>query len=43
MQLLWSNDARIMNYDFKNMGVYRDTYNALWGLNKLAFDPGRLK
>ena len=38
MQLLCSNDARIMSYDFKNRGGYRDTYNVFGCLNKLALD-----
>ena len=42
MQVICSNDARMMNYDFKNMGVYRDTYNACGGLRMFAFDPDRL-
>ena len=42
MPIVCSNDARMESYDFKNKDVYRDTYNALWGLIELAFDPGRL-
>ena len=42
MQAICSNDARMMNYDFKSRGVYRDTYSALWCLRMLAFDPNRL-
>ena len=38
MQLVCSNDVRIMSYNFKNRGGYRDTYSAFGGLNKLALD-----
>ena len=42
MPIVFSNDARISQIDFKNRGSYRDTYNAFGCLNRLAFDPGRL-
>ena len=38
MQAICSNDARMMNYDFKNRGVFRDTYSVLWCVRKLALD-----
>ena len=42
MQAICSNDARIMNHEFKNQGDFRDTYSALWYVRTLALDPGRL-
>ena len=42
MQAICSNDARIMNHEFKNQGDFRDTYSALWYVRMLALDPGRL-
>ena len=41
MQAICSNDARMMNHEFKNQGDYRDTYSALWYVRTLALDPGR--
>ena len=40
--IIYSNDARMMNHDFKNRASYLDTYNAFGRMSKLAFDPGRL-
>ena len=40
MQLVCSNDAKIMSYDFKNRSGYRDTYSVLWSLKRLG--PGSL-
>ena len=42
MPMIYSNDARMMNHEFKNQGDYRDTYSAFEGLRTRAFDPGRL-
>ena len=42
MQAICSNDARIMNHEFKNQGDFRDTYSALWYVRTLSLDPGRL-
>ena len=42
MQAICSNDTRIMNYEFKNQGDFRDTYSALWYVRTLVLDPGRL-
>ena len=42
MQAICSNDARIMNHEFKNQGDFRDTYSALWYVRTLALDPRRL-
>ena len=42
MQLFHSMDARMVSFDFKNRGMFRDTYSVLWGLKMLGFDPGRL-
>ena len=42
MQVICSNDARIMNHEFKNQGDFRDTYSALWYVRTLVLDPGRL-
>ena len=39
---IYSNDARMMIYGFKNRAGCRVTYSALWCVRKLAFDPGRL-
>ena len=35
-------DARMVSFDFKNRGMFRDTYSALWSLKMLGFDPGSL-
>ena len=40
--MIYSNDARMMNHEFKKEGDYRDTYSAFEGLRTRAFDPGRL-
>ena len=42
MPMIYSNDARMMNHEFKNKGDYRDTYSAFKGLRTRAFDPRRL-
>ena len=42
MPIVFSNDARISQIDFKNRGSYRDTYNAFGCMNKLALDSDRL-
>ena len=40
--IIYSNDARVMIYEFKKEADYRDTYSVLWCLRMIAFDPGRL-
>ena len=42
ISIIYSNDARMMNHDFKNRASYLDTYSAFGRMSKLAFDPGRL-
>ena len=41
MLLVFSNNARTNQIEFKSQGDYRDTYNALWYMRTLALDPGR--
>ena len=38
MQLVFIIDARMVSFDFKNRGDYRDTYSAFGCLEKLALD-----
>ena len=40
--IIYSNDARVMIYEFKKEADYRGTYNMLWCLRMIAFDPERL-
>ena len=40
--IIYSNDARVMIYEFKKEANYRGTYSSLWCLRMIAFDPGRL-
>ena len=42
MPLVFVIDARIDQTEFKNRGMFRDTYSAFGRLKKLALDPGSL-
>ena len=40
--IVFSNEARTSQIDFKNRVGFRETYSACRGLKMLAFDPGSL-